>query len=98
MSACDVLRLRQLGDAEVQDLDRPLPGQEDVRWLDVSMDDSPLVGGLKTVANLDPEIHQFRQWDWTGSRRQPLEHSLPLEQLHRDERLAGVLFDLVDGA
>src|SRR6266849_8729685 len=98
VGAGDVLRLRHLGDAEVQDLHRALSGQEDVRGLDVTMDDPPLVGGLKTVANLDPYIHQFRQWDWTGPRRQPLEHGVPLEQLHRDERLAAVLFDLVDGA
>ena len=38
------------------------------------------------------------QGAWTGSRGQPLEHGLPLEQLHRDERLAIVLFDLVNGA
>ena len=98
MRAGYVLRLRQLGDAEVQDLHRALSSQEQIRRLDVTMDDPPLVGGLKTVANLSPHIHQFRQGDWTGSRGQPLEHGLPLEQLHRDERLAAVLFDLVDGA
>src|SRR6476661_8811244 len=98
VGALDVPRLHQLRDAEVQDLHPALSGQEDVRRLDVTMDDPPLVGGLKTVADLDPYIHQLRQWDWTGSRRQPLEHGLPLEQLHRDERLAVVLFDLVDRA
>src|SRR4051812_43123211 len=85
VAAGDVLRLRQLGDAEVQDLHWALSGQEEVRRLDVTMDDPPLMGDVKTVANLDPDIYQFRQWDWTGSRGQPLEHGPPLEQLHRDK-------------
>src|SRR5712691_2707535 len=54
------------------------------------------VRGIKRVRNLNGEIQQFlsRNWSCADSALK----SLPFKQLHRDEGLAIVLADFVDGA
>ena len=44
------VRLERLGDPEVEQLHRPIGGDEDVRRLDVAMDDQPLVRVVDAVA------------------------------------------------
>ena len=52
---------RQLGQTKVQDLRLGHPASRDhenVRWLDVPMDDALGVRGVESVGNLDGEIEQ----------------------------------------
>jgi hypothetical protein len=85
-----------LREAEVQDHGLPPPGHEDVRRLDVAVDDPLGVGGVESVGELDAEIEQ--RVVLRGSRRDAVPEGLALEPLHADEGLALVLADVVDGA
>jgi hypothetical protein len=45
--------LRRLGQAEVEDLDRPVLGDLDVGGLEIPVDDALFVGGLEPFGYLD---------------------------------------------
>ena len=93
---------RQLGQSEVQNLDLPLCGHEDVRWLDVAMNDALLVGGFQSVANLNGDVEQSLQRKLrpllAGRFEVNVPQRLALQQLHHEEGLPFVLSEFVDGA
>ena len=71
-------------------------GDEDVRGLDVAVDDALRVGSIESVGYLDRERKQR-----VSFQRAAGDHVLQreaVEKLHGDEALAFVLADFVDGA
>ena len=48
-----------LGQSEIQDLGVLPPGDENVRRLDVAMDDTGLIGGVEPVRNFDGQRQQL---------------------------------------
>ena len=87
---------RQLGQPEVQDLRLAAVGQEDVRRLDVTMDDSLAVRAVERIGDLDADVDDLVGLQGPG--REPIPKRLSLHQLHDDERVALVLADVVDRA
>ena len=69
---------------------------EEIRRLDVAMDDAACVGGLERHGNLHAEVHHL--FDGKRAVFDPLLHRPPLEQLHDDEGPAVLLAELVDRA
>ena len=85
----------ELGQAEVENLHLPRLGDEDVRRLDVAMDDALRVRGAERFGDLHRQVEHGVELQL---RRDALAKRLPLEQLHHDEGLAVVLFDVVNRA
>ena len=88
-------RPRQAGDPEVEDLDPPVRGEEEVVGLEVTVDDTARVRGLEAVAHLDCELdHGLR-----GHRPAPqsLPKGLPFEELQHEVGTALAGADVVDG-
>jgi hypothetical protein len=94
--ALDCRRRRELGEAEVEDLGLAPPRVEDVRGLDVPVDDPLPVRGVEGVGNLDPDVHDLVDVEARGAH--VMLERLALEPLHHDVMLALVLADVVDGA
>ena len=87
---------RQLGQTKVQNLRLAAIRHENVRRLDVPMDDPLRVRGLERVGDLDGEVKQFVRLERLA--RNAMLQGLSLQQLHRDEGLAFVLVDVVNRA
>ena len=88
--------LQHLGQSEVQDLHLPALGYEDIRRLDVAVENAFRVRGIQCVGNLDTGVEQG-----LGVQRPARDvvlEGLAIQELHGDEGLARVLSDLVDGA
>jgi len=85
-----------LREAEVQDLRLPSVGHEDVRGLDVAVDNPLCVGRIERVGELDPQVQKLLRLD--GPAGDPTLQRPALQKLHGDEGLAFVLVDVVDGA
>ena len=85
-----------LREAEVEDLGLPARGHEDVRGLEVAVDDPLRVGRLEGVRDLGPQVEERAELE--RPLADPLRERLPLQQLHGDEVLALVLVDRVHGA
>ena len=60
VSAVAIAGLRQLGQAEVEDLDAPVPGDEQVLGLQVAVDDALVVGGGEPAGDLRGESIALR--------------------------------------
>jgi hypothetical protein len=60
----------ELGQAEVEDLEAPVPGDEEVFGLEVAVDDAFLVGRGQAVGRLDRELQRL-------APRQPLGERFP---------------------
>ncbi len=86
-------RLRQ---PEIEQLRLPAIGDENVRGLDVTMHDPASVRGVQGVGDLQRVLDGRVQLD--RSALEQLVEGHAFEILHDDERLAGVLVDVVDGA
>src|SRR5208337_2834050 len=71
-------------------------GNEDIRWLDVAVDNALGVGGIERVGDFNRQIHQRVVVHRAGT--DGVLEGEALEELHGDEGLAFVLADLVDGA
>ena len=86
----------QLGEAEIEDLQVIAVADEQVRRLDVAVDDAARVRRLERLGDLDPEVYDLLD------RQRPLLDSLlhrqTLEQFHDDEGAAVLLAELVDRA
>ena len=84
----------ELGQAEIQDLDMAVAGQEDVRGLEVAMDHALVVGGGQAAGDLNGVVDGL-----PGSQRagvEPLAQRFALEQFDHDERRALVGPEIVD--
>ena len=83
-------------ETEVEDLEHAVRGQHQVRRLDVAVDDPHLVRVAEPRAQLEDQFQPADQ-----AQRRPaaddLAERLTVDVLHRDERLALVLADVVDG-
>ena len=88
--------MEQLCEPEVHDLRVAVGRDEDVRGLDVAMDDARWWAACRPSATSIARSTAARDVE-----RLPVNHRpqvVPLQQLHHDERPPGVLADLVDGA
>src|SRR6185436_11115721 len=86
----------RLGEAEVENLGLLAIGDEDVRRLDVAVQDAARVRGVERVGNLHGEPQQ--QADGERPAVDLARQRAAFEQLHRDEGAPVVLVYLVDGA
>ena len=94
---CNRLAFRfQHGEAEVQELRLLSLGHEDVRGLDVAVDDALGVGGLERVGDLDGQVEQ--RFRGQGPALDAVLQGPSLQALEGDELLALALSDVVDGA
>ena len=87
---------RPLGQAEVRDLRLSAPVEDDVRALDVAMDDAVRVCGLQGIRNLDRKVDHSRNRQ--GLFRDVLPSCGAFDVLHRNEVMAVGLRDFVDDA
>src|SRR5215467_14372665 len=78
-----------LGKTEVENLGMAISSNEDVRWLDVAVDDSFRVCGVQTVGHTYPHIQQ--RFEFHRPTRNHMLESLALQKFHGDESLT-VLF------
>ena len=85
-----------LGQAEVEQLRLAAVGHEDVRGLDVPVDDSLGVGRIERVGDLRPEVEDALRLHRLAADR--VLQRLALHPLHHDEGVALVLGDVVDHA
>jgi len=83
------------GETEVEDFGVPAVGDEQIRWLNIAMNNSLGVGSIKRVGNFDGEIQQSLGFEVPANNY--LAKRLALEKLHDDERAPLILADLVNG-
>ena len=88
--------LGQLRHAEVQHLHFTAPGDEQVRRLEVAVDDALAMRGVERVGDVLAVAQHLVQRD--RAARDPRLQRLALQQLHHHELLAGVLADVVQRA
>ena len=81
---------------EVQNLCLAALGDENIRWLDVAMDDAFRMGRVERVGNLRGQVQQHMERHRPTA--DPLLQRLPLQQFHGDEAMAFVFADFVDRA
>ena len=79
-------RLTELGDAEVEHLDRAAASDEEIGRLDVAMDDALGMRGLERVGHLGAELQHFVHGERTAG--DAILQRLAIEQLHHHELLA----------
>ena len=96
VSASSGDRRSHLGKTEIEDLDVTARSDEDVRGLDVAMDDAGGMRGVQRVGNLDPDVEQRIHAERAGG--EPILQRRALQVLHDDERTPVLLADVVDGA
>ena len=85
----------ELGQAEVQDLDPPVAGDEEVLGLEVAVDDALGVRGGEPPRDLDRVVERLAQRQ--RAARHALAQRLAFEQLGDHVRRAVVRADVVDG-
>ena len=71
-------------------------GDEDIRGLDVAVNDVFGVGGIERVGDFDGEGEEF--FDVHGAAVDAVLERLPIEKFHGDKGVAVLLADIVDGA
>ena len=84
----------ELGDAEVEDLDEAVLGQEQVLGLEVPVDDALVVGGGEAEQDLDAVVDGLPHRQGAGG--EPIAERLALEQLRHDVGCTVRLSDVVD--
>ncbi len=87
-------RLSGLRRIEVEDLDRAVPGELEVRGLEVAMDDALLMRGLQAFGNLLRDGNSFVDGD--RAARQPLGEVFAFDQLQRQREDTLALLEPVD--
>ena len=88
--------LDDLGEAEIRELDRAVARQEDVRGLDVAMDDAGGVRGLEALRHLGPQLQHARDRHRPARDRAPQRPAF--QPLHDDVALGAVLPHVEDAA
>ena len=87
---------RELSQPEIENLRLASIRDKDVRWLDVSVDDSFRMCGVESVSDLDSQIeHRF---DLQRLASDPVPERLPLQKFHRNEGSPIDLIYFVDRA
>ena len=81
---------------EVENLGVAAIGNEDVRRLNIAMDDSPDVRGIESIGHFNREREQALELH--GPAVDQMFQRLAAEALHHDEQMSIVLADFVDGA
>ena len=89
-------RLRQLREAEIQNLHLPSAGDEDICRLDVPVNDPLRVRRVQGVGKLDAQFQNLVRLE--GLRADAVLQRFALQQLHGDEGPAFLLLHVVDGA
>ena len=82
--------------SEIQNFGMSAIGHENVRGLDIPVDDALGVRGVERVRHLHTEVQDFSQFQRLAADAVP--QRLPLQQLHGDEVLAVGFIDFVDRA
>ena len=85
-----------LGQSEVQNLGLPTCSDEDIRRLDVAVDDALGMRSIQSVGDLDREIERGSQLKRASTDAVFQRH--PFQILHGDEGFSIVLADFVGGA
>ena len=88
--------LAQLRQAEVHDFGVAPGRNENVRWLDIAMDDPLRMRRLECVGDLDPQRDQHLLLQ--GPAGNPVLQRFPLETLHDDEGVAVLIADVLNRA
>ncbi len=57
-----------LRDAEIQELDKACRGQTNVAWLEIPMDDPPLVSGIEAIGDLRRDVERAVQFERSASQ------------------------------
>ena len=84
-----------LGEPEIQNLRLSAIRDEDVRWLDIPMDDSRRMSGIQGIGQLRAQFQDFVAFEAPLTRQSCLECLSP-EQFHHDEGLALVIAHFVN--
>ena len=95
---CQAFVIREatgLGQAEIEDLRLPAIRDEDVRRLDVAMNDPGGMSGVQRIGQLRGQFQGFVAIE-APTRRKPCFECLSLHQFHHDEGLTFVLADFVN--
>jgi hypothetical protein len=81
---------------EIENLGVTAFAHEDVRWLDIPVDDAFGVGGFERIRDFNSQFQKL----FRGQRPTVYQvlQRLSVEKLHRNERLTVVFADFVDGA
>ncbi len=82
------LRLGRPGDAEIEDLDLAIPGEEDVAGFEVGVDDVRfvIVGGRQRQTHLGDQFQRLLRWHAGAAQLLDyLVEGAALEELHGDE-------------
>ena len=87
--------LRELGNAEIEDLHTAVGRQEHVLRLDIAVDDATLVRGSQALSDCDAAVDRLARGNRAVLERLAQRH--PFEQLGDDERRAVVLTEVVHG-
>ncbi len=85
-----------LRQAEIQYLGVPALGHEDVRRLDVAVDDAGSVSGVERVGDVDGDGEKNVRFQRTPG--DAVLQRQPVQKFHGDERFAVLLVNFVDGA
>ena len=87
---------QKLGEAEIENFHLAALANKNVCRLDVAMQDAFFVRSIESVGKLNSNFQRARDGDTAGGDQ--FVERLPLQQLHRDERLRLELFDRVNRA
>ena len=88
--------LQRLGQSEVKDFGLPACSNEDVRGLDVAVNDAFAVSGIERIGNLDAEVEYG--FNFQRFAENTMGQRLSLEILHGNKWLAFMLAKIVNGA
>src|ERR1700747_2228112 len=89
-------RRRELRQTEIKDLYLAAPSHENIRGLDVAVDDAACVRCVQRIGNLDAEVEDLIEGQW--SVVDPMLERLTVEVLHGDEGAAVEFADIVNCA
>ena len=87
---------RHLGQTEIQNFGMAALGDEDIRRLDISMDDSLGVRCVECVGDLNRQAQEHLGLQGFAGNEMLQRHAV--KKLHGDERLPVLIVDLIDGA
>ena len=85
-----------LGEAEIEDFNQTIGGDDDIRGLQIAMNDAAVMSASQCAGNLNA-IAQDRLGRQSASRAHGAQR-LALDQLHHDVEFAVGLANFVDGA